>query len=76
MTARKKNHPEAGDDRAGMVKAPAVAEYVGTTVANLTRLRSEGKGPNYIRLNRSIRYRWADVDAWVEGNLQANGEDS
>jgi predicted DNA-binding transcriptional regulator AlpA len=54
----------------GLAKAAAVAEYLGTTVPQLARLRWEGKGPTYVRLGRSIRYRWPDVDAWVEANVK------
>ena len=59
-----------GNSRTGLAKAAAVADYLGTTIAQLARLRWEGKGPTYVRLGRSIRYRWSDVDAWVEANVQ------
>lgn len=52
-------------EREPLVKTAQVAEYLGTTVNQLMRLRFEGKGPKYVRLGRSIRYRWADVDSWV-----------
>jgi predicted DNA-binding transcriptional regulator AlpA len=57
--------------RTGLAKTAAVADFLGTTVPQLTRLRWEGKGPSYVRLGRSIRYRWSDVDAWVEANVQS-----
>jgi hypothetical protein len=55
--------------RSGLVKAGPVAEYLETTVSNLARLRFEGRGPAYVRLGRSIRYRWEDVERWVEESV-------
>jgi hypothetical protein len=52
-----------------LAKSKPVADYLQTTEANLARLRFEGKGPAFIRLGRSIRYRWCDVDRWIEDNV-------
>jgi predicted DNA-binding transcriptional regulator AlpA len=57
--------------REPLVKAAAVAKHLDTSVNQLTRLRYEGKGPQYIKLGRSVRYRWADVDAWVQAQEKA-----
>jgi excisionase family DNA binding protein len=32
----------------------------------LERLRVEGGGPRYLRLRRAIRYRYADLDRWLD----------
>ena len=66
-------HSTDSNARTGLVKTAEVAKYLGTTVPQLARLRWEGKGPTYVRLGRSIRYRWSDVDAWVEANLKTDG---
>lgn len=58
------------DEHSGLAKPAEVAEYLRTTVAHLANLRYLGKGPAWVQLGRSVRYRWADVDAWVEANLQ------
>lgn len=60
-------------DRTGLAKASEVAEYLNTTVNQLARLRFLGDGPAYVKLGRSVRYRWGDVDQWVSGNLQTVG---
>lgn len=61
-------------EREPLVKTAQVAEYLGTTTNQLTRLRYEGKGPRYIKLNRSVRYSWVDVDEWVrEQTARARG---
>jgi hypothetical protein len=60
-------------ERSGMAKAGPVAEFLKTTEGNLARLRFEGKGPAYVRIGRSIRYRWSDVYSWVEANIVNGG---
>jgi excisionase family DNA binding protein len=32
----------------------------------LERLRLQGGGPRYVKANRSVRYREADLEAWIE----------
>lgn len=55
----------------GLAKAADVAKFLDTTTNQMARLRFEGRGPVYVKLGRSVRYRWADVYGWVESNLQA-----
>lgn len=46
-----------------------IAEYLGTTPQNLAQHRYRGTGPKFIKLgHRAIRYRWSDVEAWIEAN--------
>jgi hypothetical protein len=59
--------------RSGLAKASEVAEYLNTTINQLSRLRFEGQGPAYAKLGRSVRYRWEDVQRWVDDNVQAVG---
>lgn len=43
-----------------------VAEYTQTSVPTLARWAGEGTGPKFVRLGGAVRYRRADVLAWVE----------
>lgn len=52
--------------------APAVtlserdsANYIGYTESALRAWRRQSRGPAYIRVGRSIRYRLVDLDAWL-----------
>jgi hypothetical protein len=45
-----------------------VAEYLHSTVANLTQLRYTGKGPKFIKVGCRILYRWSDVSDWLDRN--------
>ena len=34
--------------------------------------RLDGEGPRYLKLSRSVRYRWADVQAWLKSRGRAS----
>lgn len=48
------------------------AEYLGKVERTLERWRRDGVGPRYLRVGRTIRYRRADVDAWLAGREYAS----
>jgi excisionase family DNA binding protein len=37
----------------------------------LEQWRSQGRGPKYIKVGRHVRYRWADVNAWLDEQTAA-----
>lgn len=45
-----------------------VADYLGVPVATLYawRYQRNGKGPKSSKVGRHVRYRWADVEAWLD----------
>ena len=43
-----------------------VAQMLGIPVRTLYAWRTTGKGPRGIRVGRWVRYRRADVEAWLE----------
>jgi len=52
-----------------LMESTAIAELLGTTPQNLAQMRYRGTGPKFIKLgHRAIRYRWSDVEAWIEAN--------
>jgi predicted DNA-binding transcriptional regulator AlpA len=51
-------------------KAHPVAERLGTTVGTLAYWRYMGKGPKFIKLGRSVRYRESDVNAWLDAQTR------
>lgn len=42
------------------------AEYTALSASTLNKLRCSGGGPKYLKLGKIIRYRFADLDAWLE----------
>lgn len=59
---------ETAGTRSGepLATAQDVAAYLNLAVITLTKWRQRGKGPKWIKTGAFVRYRWADVDAWVE----------
>lgn len=46
------------------------AEFLGFTARTLQAWRTQGIGPNYLKVSaRSIRYRWQDLVDWAESNI-------
>ena len=43
-----------------------LANRLGISVHALRRWRFEGRGPRYIHIGRLVRYRPADVEAWLD----------
>lgn len=43
-----------------------LAEKLGTTANTLAYWRYMGRGPRFIKTGRSVRYRAADVEAWLD----------
>jgi hypothetical protein len=42
-----------------------VAAYLGRKPQTVRWWRATGQGPNYTGQGHGVRYRWADVDAWL-----------
>lgn len=53
-----------------LLNTRAAAAYVGLSHKTLERFRSEGTGPAYVKAGPGrrarVRYRKADLDAWLE----------
>lgn len=45
-----------------------VAQFVGCTPEWLAKQRVAGTGPRFAKVGRKVRYRWADVQAWLDAN--------
>ncbi|MET4618678.1 putative DNA-binding transcriptional regulator AlpA [Arthrobacter sp. 2762] len=42
------------------------ADYLGITDKSLVQKRYMGTGPKFIKMGRTVRYRQADIDAWLD----------
>ena len=56
-----------------LLKEKQVAETLRVSVAALRRWRIEGRGPRFIRVERLVRYREADVQAWLDSRPTGGG---
>ena len=45
------------------------ARYLGVSAGTLRLWRSENRSPRYFRAGKLIRFRRADLDAWIEARL-------
>ncbi|MCU1483669.1 MAG: DNA-binding protein [Actinomycetia bacterium] len=45
-----------------------VAEFLGVPVATLDQWAYRGVGPRFSKVGRHRRYRWSDVEEYVEAN--------
>lgn len=43
-----------------------VADYLGVPAQTLDAWAYRGKGPRYIRVGKHSRYRWSDVESWLD----------
>lgn len=57
----------------GVLREKAASAYVGLSVRDLQRKRTEGGGPPYVRLGtRAVGYAVADLDAWLKARTFAS----
>ena len=58
-------------DTRALASADELAEHVGVPKATLSQWRHRRVGPKWIRIGRHVRYRWSDIEAWLDS--QADG---
>lgn len=46
-----------------------LADYLAVPVATLYQWRYRKEGPTGFRVGRHVRYRWSEVEAWIEQKL-------
>ena len=51
---------------------PEAANYLGLQSSTLEAWRCRGGGPAFVKLGRLVRYRHADLDAFIEDRVQTN----
>jgi predicted DNA-binding transcriptional regulator AlpA len=47
-----------------------VAEKIRRSTNWLAKQRCRGDGPKFLKVGRSIRYRWQDVEVWLESQAR------
>ena len=58
-------------ERSALAKPPAVAEYLNVAEATLTQWRYKRVGPPFVSVGRHVRYRWSDVEQWLDTQQKA-----
>ena len=52
-----------------LLDTKAAAARVGLSAVTMERYRLTGGGPRFAKLGKAVRYRPADLEAWVEARL-------
>lgn len=47
-----------------------VAAYLQVSEPTLTTWRYHRSGPTFLRVGKHVRYRWNDVEAWLDAQVQ------
>lgn len=51
-----------------LLKPEDAAAALSVTAATLANWRLRRSGPAFVRINRTVRYRREDLDAWIEAH--------
>jgi excisionase family DNA binding protein len=60
--------------RPPLATSEEVAQYLGITVGALHQLRYLGKAPKASKVGTRLRFRWSDVDRWLEQSAKRDEE--
>ncbi|MFG2052685.1 helix-turn-helix transcriptional regulator [Micromonospora sp. NPDC048930] len=58
-------------DRRPLATSAEVAEFLGVPVATLDQWSYRGTGPRFSKVGRHRRYRWSDVEKWLDQQAKA-----
>ena len=49
-----------------LMKTEDAAEYLGLSIRTLENWRYQGRGPQVVKMGRTVRYDLRDLDRWIE----------
>ena len=58
--------------RMSTLKVNGAAERLGLSVSTLNKWRTQGRGPSFVKLGRSVCYRTEDLDAWLNDHVRSS----
>lgn len=56
-----------------LAKPPEIAQFLGIPPRTLDQWAYRGIGPKWARVGRHRRYRWEDVEQWLDQQVSATG---
>ena len=59
-------------DSVELLTSLELSRRCGISVGTLQNWRSQGRGPTYVKLGRSVRYRTDDIDAFLQASRVAS----
>ena len=60
------NPTSRGGSLDGLLTTAEAAKYVGLSASYLNKTRVTGRGPEFVKLSRAVRYRPSALDCWVD----------
>ncbi|HEX6076351.1 MAG TPA: helix-turn-helix domain-containing protein [Micromonosporaceae bacterium] len=60
-------------ERRPLANSQDVAAFLGVPVKTLDQWAWKGTGPRFCKVGRHRRYRWSDVEKWVDQQTQGTG---
>lgn len=55
-----------------LLSVKELAPALNISVVTLNKKRCQGGGPPYFTIGRSVRYRWGEVQAWLEAQKRTS----
>ncbi len=55
-----------------LLSVKELAPALNISVVTLNKMRCQGDGPPYFTIGRSVRYRWGEVQAWLEAQKRTS----
>jgi predicted DNA-binding transcriptional regulator AlpA len=56
--------PVATDERRPLITTIELAAYLRMPAQTVRLWRTKGRGPQFIKMGKHVRYRWVDVEQW------------
>ena len=56
----------ATDDRRNLATPEELSEFLGIPIGTLYAWNHRGTGPKALKIGRHLRYRWREVEAWLD----------
>ncbi|RZF59076.1 DNA-binding protein [Sphingomonas populi] len=60
----------------GNLTTESASTYTGLAASTLEKMRLTGSGPQFLKLGRAVRYRVADLDAWMAARVVSSTSQS
>ncbi|MEO3842756.1 helix-turn-helix domain-containing protein [Streptomyces sp. B22F1] len=64
--------PASGSERRPLASPEELSAYLGVPLGTLYSWNHRGVGPKATKVGRHLRYRWQEVDAWVDAQTTDN----
>lgn len=68
--------PATLDERTLTLSPEEAARRVGLEASTLANYRWSGRGPRYLKLGRTIRYRLVDIERWLDEQTRSSTSDT